>query len=334
MFRDARAQGRSTLLDYNSPRTRAELVFAETFRTCGLDEQRVSLGRALAQLVQSLSLPGLSTPQGYQAQLLYAALKVPSPQHVFAVGESVVIACWGLHEEADSGFDPFGPMPLSERVPTVGRLGGHAPIWIGSALLIIMLFGGSYFWDAREQKATTISRSTSKYAPGYVDSPVIEPRSLTPIPSAPSTQELTLIPRAGEELPTAPREKSQPSRPPQRDQFMPVPTPDQVASLQGCWQTDTYIYVGGEAGVSKYCFDARGQGELTHTERRVTCRAAAHIEFGAPAAMVLVDSDSRCSDGSMWLKDELRCHADETLAAICEGHSGDGRRWSTRLHRL
>lgn len=118
----------------------------------------------------------------------------------------------------------------------------------------------------------------------------------------------------------------------------PAPTND-YSFMQGCWRTDPFRHetVQLQPGVSSYCFDASGAGQLEWRRGRTACRTRAQARFEG-AVLRLRDADSTCNDGSRWFADQLVCQRGADNVAICSGQSrnayGAPVRWSVNLHKL
>ncbi|MBP6766718.1 MAG: hypothetical protein KA171_03000 [Reyranella sp.] len=118
----------------------------------------------------------------------------------------------------------------------------------------------------------------------------------------------------------------------------PAPTND-YSFMQGCWRTDPFRHetVQLQPGVSSYCFDASGAGQLEWRRGRTACRTRAQARFEG-AVLRLRDADSTCNDGSRWFADQLVCQRGADNVAVCSGQSrnayGAPVRWSVNLHKL
>ena len=120
---------------------------------------------------------------------------------------------------------------------------------------------------------------------------------------------------------------------------MPAPTGD-YAFLKGCWQSDPFRHSTTEPmGLSTYCFDENGVGELEF--RRVdqtdySCRLIARANAQGEQVR-LQDSDGRCNDGTPWYADNLECTRGTGDITECRGTSatpnGNGS-FALRLHRI
>ncbi len=117
-----------------------------------------------------------------------------------------------------------------------------------------------------------------------------------------------------------------------------APTND-YSFMQGCWRTDPFRHETAQMqpGVSSYCFDASGAGQLEWRRGRTACRTRAQARFEG-AVLRLRDSDSTCNDGSRWFADQLVCRRGADNVAVCSGQSrnayGAPVRWSVNLHKL
>jgi hypothetical protein len=111
--------------------------------------------------------------------------------------------------------------------------------------------------------------------------------------------------------------------------------------MEGCWRTDPFRHRRDqpEPGVSTYCFDRNGRGSLDFRVEGRSCRAPAQAQYAPDATLRIVDSDTRCSDGSPWAADHLDCRASAGGVASCHGDSrhpltGRPEEWSVNLHRI
>jgi hypothetical protein len=119
---------------------------------------------------------------------------------------------------------------------------------------------------------------------------------------------------------------------------MPGPT-NNMSCLQGCWRTDPFRHERGQAqaGVSSYCFDANGNGQLEWKRGRTACRTRAQARYEG-AVLRLRDADTNCNDGSHWYADQLVCQRGADDVAQCSGSSRGGTfgptTWTVNLHKL
>jgi len=142
-----------------------------------------------------------------------------------------------------------------------------------------------------------------------------------------------------------PQPKPAPAPPPQPRQTRPnddrlrLPPPSNDYSfMSGCWRTDPFRHepMQMQAGISSYCFDANGNGQLEWRRGRTACRTRAQARFEGSMLRVR-DSDSTCNDGSRWFADQLVCHRGIDNVAQCSGtsHGAFGPvSWTVNLHKL
>ena len=129
-------------------------------------------------------------------------------------------------------------------------------------------------------------------------------------------------------------------RPPNDDRLRlpPAPTND-YSFLQGCWRTDPFRHelMQPQSGVSTYCFDSGGRGQLEWRRGRTACRTYARAQFES-SSLRLRDSDTNCNDGSHWYADQLVCTRGVDNVANCSGNSrnafGQPVTWTVNLHKL
>lgn len=118
---------------------------------------------------------------------------------------------------------------------------------------------------------------------------------------------------------------------------LPAPTND-YSFMSGCWRTDPFRHepMQGQPGVSSYCFDANGNGQLEWRRGRTACRTRAQARFEGPILRIR-DGDSSCNDGSRWYADQLVCQRGADNVAQCSGRS-QGMfgpvTWTVNLHKL
>ena len=119
---------------------------------------------------------------------------------------------------------------------------------------------------------------------------------------------------------------------------MPAGPTNDYSFMQGCWRTDPFKHerVQTQAGVSSYCFDANGNGQLEWRRGRTACRTRARAQFNG-SRLALRDSDTTCNDGSHWYADQLVCRRGADNVADCYGRSRGPQgptSWIVNLHRL
>jgi hypothetical protein len=118
---------------------------------------------------------------------------------------------------------------------------------------------------------------------------------------------------------------------------LPAPTND-YSFMSGCWRTDPFRHepMQAQPGVSSYCFDANGNGQLEWRRGRTACRTRAQARFEGQTLRIR-DGDSSCNDGSRWYADQLVCQRGADNVAQCSGRS-QGRfgpvSWTVNLHKL
>lgn len=137
----------------------------------------------------------------------------------------------------------------------------------------------------------------------------------------------------------APAPAPQPRNPADNRLRLPNAPTNDYSFMQGCWRTDPFRHetLQMQPGVSSYCFDASGAGQLEWRRGRTACRTRAQARFEG-AVLRLRDADSTCNDGSRWFADQLVCQRGADDVAICSGQSrnayGAPVRWSVNLHKL
>lgn len=138
----------------------------------------------------------------------------------------------------------------------------------------------------------------------------------------------------------APAPPPQPQRNPNDNRLRLPSTPtNNYSFMEGCWRTDPFRHDvrQPQSGISSYCFDANGNGQLEWRRGRTACRTRAQARFMG-ASLALRDADSTCNDGSRWFADQLTCQRGADNVAQCSGHSRDqfGRpvTWTVNLHKL
>jgi hypothetical protein len=116
------------------------------------------------------------------------------------------------------------------------------------------------------------------------------------------------------------------------------PNARSLAFAKGCWRTDPFQHQPQvPPGVSQYCFDENGRGNLFfyRAQGNEVCAALAGIRRDGTVIRI-DDSDSRCQVGQRdigpWYADHLVCTPDATGVVICQGTS-ERASWRVRLHR-
>ncbi len=157
--------------------------------------------------------------------------------------------------------------------------------------------------------------------------------AVAPPPPAPTPAP----PKAAAPAPT-PAPPVQQRRPGDDRLRLPSPT-NNMSFLAGCWRTDPFRHERNQpqAGVSSYCFDANGNGQLEWRRGRTACRTRAQGRFEG-AVLRLRDADTTCNDGSRWYADQLTCQRGADDVAQCSGSSRGGAfgptAWTVNLHKL
>jgi len=156
-----------------------------------------------------------------------------------------------------------------------------------------------------------------------------------PPPSATPAPPVTPAPQR----PPAPAPPPPPPRAAPGDDRLRLPAPTaNMSFMQGCWRTDPFFHDRSQPspGVSTYCFDQAGNGQLEWRRGRTACRTRASARFEG-SAMRIRDSDARCNDGSTWYADQLVCRRGADGVAQCSGDAqGQSGRvtWTVNLHKL
>lgn len=152
--------------------------------------------------------------------------------------------------------------------------------------------------------------------------------------------QVAVAPPAPPQPRAAPPLQPQPQRNPNDNRLRLPSTPtNNYSFLEGCWRTDPFRHDVRQLqpGVSSYCFDANGNGQLEWRRGRTACRTRAQARFMG-GSLALRDADSTCNDGSRWFADQLTCHRGADNVAQCSGNSRDqfGRpvTWTVNLHKL
>jgi hypothetical protein len=137
----------------------------------------------------------------------------------------------------------------------------------------------------------------------------------------------------------APAPAPTPRQPPGDDRLrLPSAPSNDYSFMAGCWRTDPFRHepMQTQPGVSSYCFDANGNGQLEWRRGRTACRTRAQARFEGSTLRVR-DSDSSCNDGSRWYADQLVCRRGADNVAQCSGASRGAFgpvSWTVNLHKL
>ena len=140
--------------------------------------------------------------------------------------------------------------------------------------------------------------------------------------------------------PTPPPALRQPQPPPPNDGRLRLPSvpSNDYSFMAGCWRTDPFRHetMQVQAGVSTYCFDSGGNGQLEWRRGRTACRTRVQSRYQGNT-LALRDSDTFCNDGSRWYADQLTCRRGADDVAQCSGSSRGAYgpvSWTVNLHKL
>jgi hypothetical protein len=149
--------------------------------------------------------------------------------------------------------------------------------------------------------------------------------------------------------PPPPQPRAQPAPPPPPPQVhrdpndnrlrLPTQPTRDFSFLQGCWRTDPFRHerLQSQPGISSYCFDSSGRGNLEWRRGRTACRTRAQAQFTGDV-LRLRDADTTCNDGSQWYADQLVCQRGADNVANCSGVSrgafGGPVSWTVNMHKL
>ena len=162
-----------------------------------------------------------------------------------------------------------------------------------------------------------------------------------PAPAPKPPPQVATAPPSPTPPPPAPKPEPNPGpRPPPNDgklRLPPGPTSD-YSFMQGCWRTDPFRHETGQSqpGVSSYCFDSSGYGQLEWKRGRTACRTKAQARFEG-STLRLRDADTTCNDGSHWYADQLVCQRGADNVAQCGGTSRGAfgpTSWQVNLHKI
>ena len=102
---------------------------------------------------------------------------------------------------------------------------------------------------------------------------------------------------------------------------MPSAPSNDYSFMAGCWRTDPFRHetMQPQPGISSYCFDATGNGQLEWRRGRTACRTRAHSRYEG-SILKLRDADTTCNDGSHWYADQLRLPARRRRRGAMQRH--------------
>jgi len=137
----------------------------------------------------------------------------------------------------------------------------------------------------------------------------------------------------------APAPQPRPARPNDDRLRLPSAPTNDYSFMQGCWRTDPFRHetIQPQPGISSYCFDASGNGQLEWRRGRTACRTRAQSRFDGGGVLRLRDADTTCNDGSHWYADQLVCRRGADDVAQCSGTSRSAFgpvSWTVNLHKL
>jgi hypothetical protein len=162
-----------------------------------------------------------------------------------------------------------------------------------------------------------------------------KPPTPPPAPPAPKPPQVAMAPP---KPPPAPKPEA--PRPAPNDGRLRLPTAPtgDYSFMQGCWRTDPFRHetIQSQPGISSYCFDSSGYGQLEWRRGRTACRTRAQARFEG-STLRLRDSDTTCNDGSHWYADQLVCQRGADNVAQCSGTSRGAfgpAAWQVNLHRI
>ena len=163
-------------------------------------------------------------------------------------------------------------------------------------------------------------------------------------PEAPKPPQTAMVqPTPAPPPPPQPQPRPAPPRPESnttpdgRLRIPSTPTND-YSFMAGCWRTDPFRHERAQqqAGVSSYCFDANGRGQLEWRRGRTACRTRAQAQFSG-MNLALRDADTTCNDGTHWYADQLTCQRGADNVANCSGNSQGAfgpTSWTVNLHKI
>ncbi|MGZ3342015.1 MAG: SrfA family protein [Reyranella sp.] len=159
-------------------------------------------------------------------------------------------------------------------------------------------------------------------------------------PEAPKPPpQVALAPPPAQPPKPAPAPPPRPAPRPNDDRLrLPSVPSNDYSFMAGCWRTDPFRHetVQLQPGISSYCFDATGNGQLEWRRGRTACRTRAYSRYEG-AVLKLRDADTTCNDGSRWYADQLLCRRGSDDVAQCTGTSRSAFgpvSWTVNLHKL
>ena len=137
----------------------------------------------------------------------------------------------------------------------------------------------------------------------------------------------------------APAPQPRPARPNDDRLRLPSAPTNDYSFMAGCWRTDPFRHetIQPQPGISSYCFDASGNGQLEWRRGRTARRTRAQSRFDSGGVLHMRDADTTCNDGSHWYADQLVCRRGADDVAQCSGTSRGAFgpvSWTVNLHKL
>ena len=226
--------------------------------------------------------------------------------------------------------DPALAMAMHEGPPRAPAVAAHDPLPVLKASLAS---------EAARAKALTIEISAIE---GELKKRVSDCKP----PEVPKPPQTAMVQPTPAPPPPAPKVAPQPPAPPPpqpsttndgRLRLPSAPTND-YSFMAGCWRTDPFRHERAQqqAGVSSYCFDANGRGQLEWRRGRTACRTRAQAQFTG-MNLALRDADTTCNDGTHWYSDQLTCQRGADNVANCSGNSQGAfgpTSWTVNLHKI
>ncbi|MBV8391755.1 MAG: hypothetical protein JOY81_01100 [Alphaproteobacteria bacterium] len=136
--------------------------------------------------------------------------------------------------------------------------------------------------------------------------------------------------------PNAPFGSSLPHQPSTVALVLPVGQEADIAFMKGCWRSDVFQYEG-QAGLTTWCFDARGAGKYMYVRRDqpdYVCHGSAEVTYAA-GHLRLHETGASCSGGGE-APGDLACE-EGSEGALCAGGvpaADKAASWSVRLYRI
>jgi hypothetical protein len=324
---------------------------------------------AIAGLGQTLKGAGDGEDTGVVGRSLQLAARRPAESFVFLVGDKPVVVCWGYEKEAANAL--FAPTPAAPVVRHQSVLGSAAlPVvptraatipWARTLLaalpLLLLLLAGAWLLRDWLPRDPTLAMAMHEGPPRP---PAVAAHDPLPILKASLASESARAKALAIEIATIEGEMVQPTpTPPPAPKAAPQPPPqpppqspvtndgrlrlpstpsNDYSFMAGCWRTDPFRHerVQPQAGVSSYCFDANGRGQLEWKRGRTACRTRAQAQFSG-TNLALRDADTTCNDGSHWYADQLTCQRGADNVANCSGNSQGAfgpTSWTVNLHKI